>query len=70
MRPFLQEVADLTVVTNDLATVQAFLDHPGVDLICIGGRLLLQPPTKLFWPSSGFQSGLAAVNRLPRSAST
>lgn len=39
MRPFLEEVADLTVVTNDLATVQAFLDHPGVDLICIGGRV-------------------------------
>jgi len=39
MRPFLQDVNDLTVVTNDLATVQAFLDHPTADLICIGGRV-------------------------------
>jgi DeoR/GlpR family transcriptional regulator of sugar metabolism len=39
MRPHLQDVRDLTVVTNDLATVQAFLDHPTADLICIGGRV-------------------------------
>jgi DeoR/GlpR family transcriptional regulator of sugar metabolism len=39
MRPYLQEVNNLTVVTNDLATVQAFLDHPTADLICIGGRV-------------------------------
>ncbi|GGN88331.1 DeoR/GlpR family DNA-binding transcription regulator [Agrococcus terreus] len=39
MRPYLQGVSDLTVVTNDLATVQAFLDHPSVDLISIGGRV-------------------------------
>lgn len=39
MRPYLDGVDDLTVVTNDLATVQAFLDHPTVDLICIGGRV-------------------------------
>jgi len=39
MRPFLEGVSGLTVVTNDLATVQAFLDHPTVDLICIGGRV-------------------------------
>lgn len=39
MRPYLQDVSGLTVVTNDLATVQAFLDHPTADLICIGGRV-------------------------------
>lgn len=39
MRPYLDDVTRLTVVTNDLATVQAFLDHPGVDLISIGGRV-------------------------------
>ncbi|MFG6445796.1 DeoR/GlpR family DNA-binding transcription regulator [Microbacterium sp. P06] len=39
MRPYLEDLTDLTVVTNDLTTVQAFLDHPSVDLICIGGRV-------------------------------
>ncbi|MFC7430047.1 MULTISPECIES: DeoR/GlpR family DNA-binding transcription regulator [unclassified Agrococcus] len=39
MRPYLQDVADLTVVTNDLATVEAFLDHPSIDLIAVGGRV-------------------------------
>jgi DeoR/GlpR family transcriptional regulator of sugar metabolism len=39
VRPHLDGLTGLTVVTNDLATVQAFLDHPGVDLICIGGRV-------------------------------
>ena len=33
------EVRDLTVVSNDLATVADFCDHPGVDLICVGGRV-------------------------------
>ncbi|MFF0910771.1 DeoR/GlpR family DNA-binding transcription regulator [Microbacterium enclense] len=39
MRPFLEQVSDLTVVTNDLATVQSFIDHPSADLICVGGRV-------------------------------
>ena len=39
MRPFLEERRELTVVTNDLTTVQAFLDHPSADIICIGGRV-------------------------------
>ncbi|SDQ49759.1 DeoR/GlpR family DNA-binding transcription regulator [Microbacterium sp. cf332] len=39
MRPHLDHVVDLTVVTNDLATVQTFIDHPSVDLICVGGRV-------------------------------
>jgi DeoR/GlpR family transcriptional regulator of sugar metabolism len=39
MRPFLEERRGLTVVTNDLTIVQAFLDHPAVDLISIGGRV-------------------------------
>jgi len=39
MRPLLQERRDLTVVTNDLGTAGAFLDHPSVDLICVGGRV-------------------------------
>lgn len=39
MRRHLDDVSDLTVVTNDLATVQAFLDHPTADLICVGGRV-------------------------------
>lgn len=39
MRRHLTNVSGLTVVTNDLVTVQAFLDHPSIDLICIGGRV-------------------------------
>lgn len=39
MRPFLEDRRELTVVTNDLTTVQAFLDHPGADIISIGGRV-------------------------------
>jgi DeoR/GlpR family transcriptional regulator of sugar metabolism len=39
MRPHLEHVTGLTVVTNDLATVRAFLDHPTADVICIGGRV-------------------------------
>jgi DeoR/GlpR family transcriptional regulator of sugar metabolism len=39
MRPFLEHIHDLTVVTNDIATVQAFLDHPSADLISVGGRV-------------------------------
>lgn len=39
IRPFLDDRTDLTIVTNDLTTVQAFLDHPSADLICIGGRV-------------------------------
>jgi len=39
MRSHLADRDGLTVVSNDLATVQAFADHPGVDLICVGGRV-------------------------------
>lgn len=39
MSPLLQERRDLTVVTNDLGTVGAFLDHLSVDIICVGGRV-------------------------------
>lgn len=39
VRPFLDGVRDLTVVSNDLATVADFCDHPNVDLICLGGRV-------------------------------
>jgi DeoR/GlpR family transcriptional regulator of sugar metabolism len=39
MREHLADREGLTVVSNDLATVQAFADHPGVDLICVGGRV-------------------------------
>lgn len=39
IRPHLQNRNDITVVTNDLGTVGAFLDHPSVDLICVGGRI-------------------------------
>lgn len=39
IRPFLDGRSDLTVVSNDLATVADFFDHPGVDLICLGGRV-------------------------------
>lgn len=39
MRPLLQDRRDLTVVTNDLGTAGAFLDHPSVDLLCVGGRV-------------------------------
>lgn len=39
MSPYLQDRNDLTIVSNDLATATAFLDYPGVDLICVGGRV-------------------------------
>jgi DeoR/GlpR family transcriptional regulator of sugar metabolism len=39
MRPYLEERTGLTVVSNDLGTVLAFLDHPSVDLISVGGRV-------------------------------
>jgi DeoR/GlpR family transcriptional regulator of sugar metabolism len=39
MRPHLEAARDLTVVSNDLGTIQAFLDHPSADLICVGGRI-------------------------------
>ncbi|MFC0673215.1 DeoR/GlpR family DNA-binding transcription regulator [Brachybacterium hainanense] len=39
MAPALRQRQDLTVVTNDLSTATAFLDHPGVELIMIGGRV-------------------------------
>ena len=39
VRPHLEQRRELTVVSNDLTTVQAFLDHPSVDLISIGGRV-------------------------------
>lgn len=39
MTPYLQDRRDLTIVSNDLVTATAFLDHPGVDLICVGGRI-------------------------------
>ncbi|WP_193106135.1 DeoR/GlpR family DNA-binding transcription regulator [Brachybacterium sp. FME24] len=39
LRPLLQERRNLTVVTNDLGTAGAFLDHPSVDLLCVGGRV-------------------------------
>lgn len=39
LAPLLLERRDLTVVTNDLSTAVALLDHPGVELIMIGGRV-------------------------------
>jgi DeoR/GlpR family transcriptional regulator of sugar metabolism len=39
MCPYLQNRKDLTIVSNDLVTASAFLEHPGVDLICVGGRV-------------------------------
>lgn len=39
IRPFLDDVHDLTIVSNDLGTIADFLDHPSVDLICLGGRV-------------------------------
>lgn len=39
MCPYLQNRKDLTIVSNDLVTATAFLEHPGVDLICVGGRV-------------------------------
>lgn len=39
MRPHLEDRQGLTVVSNDLGTATAFLDHPSVDLICVGGRI-------------------------------
>ncbi|WP_291056599.1 DeoR/GlpR family DNA-binding transcription regulator [Herbiconiux sp.] len=39
MRPYLDAVTDLTIVSNDLAVIGSFLDHPTVDLIALGGRV-------------------------------
>jgi DeoR/GlpR family transcriptional regulator of sugar metabolism len=39
MRPHLEDRVGLTIVSNDLGTIEAFLDHPSVDLICVGGRI-------------------------------
>ncbi|MDM4762980.1 DeoR/GlpR family DNA-binding transcription regulator [Galbitalea sp. SE-J8] len=39
MRPHLADLADLTVVSNDLAVLSAFLDHPAAELIAVGGRI-------------------------------
>ena len=39
LAPLLLERRDLTVVTNDLSTAAALLDHRGVELIMIGGRV-------------------------------
>lgn len=39
LRPFVEDRRDLTIVSNDLGTLHAFLDHPGADLICVGGRI-------------------------------
>ncbi|MBD8045270.1 DeoR/GlpR transcriptional regulator [Arthrobacter sp. Sa2BUA2] len=39
MCPYLQDRRNLTVVSNDLATAAAFLEFPGVELICVGGRV-------------------------------
>lgn len=39
MSPYLENRKDLTIVSNDLATATAFLEYPGVDLICVGGRV-------------------------------
>jgi DeoR/GlpR family transcriptional regulator of sugar metabolism len=39
VRPFLSARRDLTIVSNDLSTLVAFLDHPSADLICTGGHV-------------------------------
>jgi DeoR/GlpR family transcriptional regulator of sugar metabolism len=39
LRAELEERSGLTVVTNDLSTAAAFLDHPDAELIMIGGRI-------------------------------
>lgn len=39
IRPYLEEVRDLTVVTNDLVIAGSMLDHPGADVIMVGGRV-------------------------------
>lgn len=39
IRPALEAVQELTVVSNDLGTIGSFLDHPSADLICVGGRI-------------------------------
>ncbi len=39
LRPLVEERTDLTIVTNDIATATAFLDHSGAELIVVGGRV-------------------------------
>ncbi|MEG8037022.1 DeoR/GlpR family DNA-binding transcription regulator [Sphingomonas sp. LR61] len=39
MRPYLDHLHDLTVVTNDLVIASSYLDHPTIEVIVVGGRL-------------------------------
>jgi len=39
LRPHLEGRRNLTIVSNDLGIVRAFLDHPSADIICVGGRI-------------------------------
>lgn len=39
LRPYLDGVPDLTVVTADLALVHALLEHPTAELILLGGEV-------------------------------
>jgi len=39
MRPHLDHVHDLTVVTNDLVIAASYVDHPTIEVIVVGGRL-------------------------------
>ncbi|WP_104046025.1 DeoR/GlpR family DNA-binding transcription regulator [Arthrobacter sp. ZGTC412] len=39
MRPFLEARTGLTIVSNDLSTILAFMDHRGVDIVCLGGSV-------------------------------
>ncbi|OII15259.1 DeoR family transcriptional regulator [Curtobacterium sp. MCBA15_009] len=39
MRPHLDHLHDLTIVTNDLVIAASYLDHPTIEVIVVGGRL-------------------------------
>lgn len=39
MRPYLDHLQDLTVVTNDLVIAASYLDHPTIEVIVVGGRV-------------------------------
>lgn len=39
MVPFIWEIDELTVVTNDLTTAALLIDHPSIELFHIGGRV-------------------------------
>jgi DeoR/GlpR family transcriptional regulator of sugar metabolism len=39
MRPYLEHLRELTIVTNDLVIASSYIDHPTIEIIVVGGRI-------------------------------